>query len=62
MHAPVSQKGFADVVPKNPRGLVLMGDCDWRYPQAIAYRERIPVGTMLSRIFTAKRLLQEAWD
>jgi DNA-directed RNA polymerase specialized sigma24 family protein len=30
--------------------------------KAIAHRERIPVGTVLSRIFTAKRLLREAWD
>ena len=30
--------------------------------KAIARRERIPVGTVLSRIFTAKRLLREAWD
>ena len=28
----------------------------------IAKRERIPLGTVLSRIFTAKRLLREAWE
>jgi RNA polymerase sigma-70 factor (ECF subfamily) len=28
----------------------------------IAKREGIPVGTVLSRIFAAKRLLREAWD
>ena len=28
----------------------------------IAKRERIPIGTVLSRIFTAKRLLREAWE
>ncbi len=28
----------------------------------IAKRERIPVGTVLSRIFTAKRLLRQAWE
>jgi len=29
--------------------------------KVIARRERIPVGTVLSRIFTAKRRLREAW-
>jgi RNA polymerase sigma-70 factor (ECF subfamily) len=29
--------------------------------QHIARRERIPSGTVLSRIFTAKRLLRKAW-
>ena len=28
----------------------------------IAKRQRIPLGTVLSRIFTAKRLLREAWE
>jgi len=28
----------------------------------IARRQRIPLGTVLSRIFTAKRLLREAWE
>ena len=28
----------------------------------IAKCERIPIGTVLSRIFTAKRLLREAWE
>ena len=28
----------------------------------IARRHRIPLGTVLSRIFTAKRLLREAWE
>jgi RNA polymerase sigma-70 factor (ECF subfamily) len=28
----------------------------------IARRERIPVGTVLSRIFTAKKLLRQAWE
>jgi RNA polymerase sigma-70 factor (ECF subfamily) len=33
------------------------------YPvKRIAQRERIPVGTVLSRIFTAKRRLRAAWD
>ena len=27
----------------------------------IARRQRVPVGTVLSRIFTAKRLLRESW-
>jgi len=30
--------------------------------QDIARRQRIPCGTVLSRIFTAKRLLRQAWD
>jgi RNA polymerase sigma-70 factor (ECF subfamily) len=33
------------------------------YPvKRIAQRERIPVGTVLSRIFTGKRLLRLAWE
>jgi len=28
----------------------------------IAKRERVPLGTVLSRIFTAKRLLRAAWE
>jgi RNA polymerase sigma-70 factor (ECF subfamily) len=33
------------------------------YPvKRIAQRDRIPVGTVLSRIFTAKRRLRAAWD
>jgi DNA-directed RNA polymerase specialized sigma24 family protein len=28
----------------------------------IAWRERIPLGTVLSRIFNAKRLLRKAWS
>ena len=28
----------------------------------IAKQQRIPVGTVLSRIFTAKRLLRQAWE
>jgi len=30
--------------------------------QRIARRERIPLGTVLSRIFTAKKLLRRAWE
>ena len=33
-----------------------------RSVREIAGRERIPLGTVLSRIFTAKRLLREAWE
>lgn len=28
----------------------------------IAQRERVPLGTVLSRIFTAKKLLRRAWE
>jgi RNA polymerase sigma-70 factor (ECF subfamily) len=41
----------------------LVGHFVRRYPvKEIAKRERIPVGTVLSRIFTGKRLLREAWE
>ena len=33
-----------------------------RSVKQIARRDRIPVGTVLSRIFTAKRILRQAWD
>ena len=34
-----------------------------RHPvKLIARRERVPVGTVLSRIFTAKRLLRASWE
>lgn len=42
---------------------VLLDHIAFRHPvKRIARRDDIPVGTVLSRIFTAKRLLRAAWE
>jgi len=42
---------------------VLLDHFAYRHPvKRIARRDSIPVGTVLSRIFTAKRLLRAAWE
>jgi RNA polymerase sigma-70 factor (ECF subfamily) len=56
-----SRKALGAIPPAHRRVLVdhfIHG----RPVKAIARRERIPVGTVLSRIFTAKRRLREAWN
>ena len=50
-----------ELLPPNHRRALVNHFVDGYPVKMIARRERIPVGTVLSRIFTAKRLLREAW-
>ena len=49
-------------LPATHRRVLMDHFIQGRSVRHIAQREGIPVGTVLSRIFTAKRLLREAWE
>ena len=49
-------------LPATHRRVLMDHFIQGRSVRHIAQREGIPVGTVLSRIFTAKRLLRQAWE
>jgi RNA polymerase sigma-70 factor (ECF subfamily) len=49
-------------LPINPRRALVAHFVEGLSIRDIARRERVPEGTVLSRIFTGKQLLREAWD
>jgi RNA polymerase sigma-70 factor, ECF subfamily len=51
-----------DAIPASYRRILLDHFANDYSIKQIAGREKIPVGTVLSRIFTGKRLLRQAWE